>query len=207
MSDARLLDSLEGQQYLVLRPTEAVARFWESEQAALLEQLPEPVAHPHAGHVTMRGFHEPARVDELRDALRAWAREQNAIELSVDAVDGFPPPFKVLIGRLERTSSLVAAYASLTSALEMTDFVRIGELSLDEWVFHLSLVYCGVLPNDRWEVVHDDASRMVRPQPTETIAEAEFVWYHDGVEHAESILLAEVAVADRTARDREKASP
>jgi len=74
-------------------------------------------------------------------------------------------------------------------------------------VFHLSLVYCGVLPNDRWEVVHDDASRMVRPQPTETIAEAEFVWYHDGVEHAESILLGEVAVADRTARDREKASP
>src|SRR5947209_7482758 len=113
MTDSALLDSLDGQQYLVLRPTAAVAAFYTAEQARLRRLLPGSLQHPNAGHVTLRGFYEPTRIDELKRTLAAWAKQQGAIELQVDRVDGFPPPFQVLIARLERTPSLVDAYASL----------------------------------------------------------------------------------------------
>ena len=139
MTEPALLESLKGQQYVVLRPGAAVAEFYRSEQSAVLGRLPGGIPHPHTGHVTLRGFFEPERVAPLRETIAGWARSRAPIDLRVEAVDGFPPPFGVLIARLERTHSLLDAYESLTALLDSRDFVRIGELPLDEWVFHLSL--------------------------------------------------------------------
>ena len=114
--------------------------------------------------------------------LATWARQQGPIELQVDRIDGFPPPFQVLIARLERTPSLVNAYASLTAALDATGFHRIGELPLAEWVFHLSLLYCNSLSEDAWEQVHAESGRSVEQHPRELVTEVEFVWYEDGTD-------------------------
>ncbi len=58
MTDASLLDSLNGQQYLVVRPAGSVASFYETEQGALLRVLPDSVTHPNTGHVTLRPLTE-----------------------------------------------------------------------------------------------------------------------------------------------------
>jgi len=189
MTGSRQLESLEGQQYLVLRPTGAVAEFYDAEQSALLRGLPASITHPDAGHVTLRGFSEPERVDALRSALAAWAAKQPPVDMRVCAIDGFPPPFQVIIARAERSPSLVDAYASLTTALDATDFDRIGELPLDEWVFHLSLAYAGTLDERAWGDTLERRRREIADGPTETIAEVEFVWYRAGVEHAEVLPL------------------
>jgi hypothetical protein len=185
MTDSALLDSLDGQQYLVLRPTAAVAAFYTAEQARLSLLMPGALPHPNAGHVTLRGFYEPTRVDELKRTLATWAKQQGPIELQVDRIDGFSPPFQVLIARLEPTPSLVDAYASLTATLDGTGLHRIGELPLAEWVFHLSLLYCNSLTEDVWEQVHAESARSVEQHPRELVTEVEFVWYEDGIEHAE----------------------
>ncbi|WP_374977189.1 hypothetical protein ACEYYH_05155 [Microbacterium trichothecenolyticum] len=109
------------------------------------------------------------------------------IELSVDGVDGFPTPFQIVIARLARTPSLVAGYAGLTSLLDSTDFHRIGELPLDEWVFHLSLIYAGSLDEIGWQALDDRSRRAVEPRPKEVITSAEFVWYAHGIEHVETL--------------------
>ncbi len=196
MTDASLLDSLNGQQYLVVRPAGSVASFYETEQGALLRVLPDSVTHPNTGHVTLRGFYEPERVDALRDLLARWASEQPAIRLQVEGVDGFPPPFQVLIARLQRTPSLVEAYASLTAVLDATDFCRIGELPLDEWVFHLSLVYASTLSEPDWASAHEDTRRELQPAPAEVSSAVEFVWYENGIEHSEQLLLGGTAAED-----------
>ncbi|MHA7984626.1 2'-5' RNA ligase family protein [Rathayibacter sp. CAU 1779] len=187
MTDPGLLASLDGQQYLVLRPTGPVAEFYDAEQAALKAVLPESISHPRTGHVTLRGFYEPTRVQELRDALATWATQQEPLELQVDAVDGFPTPFQILIARLHRSAPLVDAYARLSSSLDATDFQRIGELPLDQWIFHMSLIYCNALSADDWQLAYEKNSRDVKSRPSELLTEAEFVWYENGTEHTQTM--------------------
>lgn len=189
MTDPALLESLNGQQYLVLRPSGRVAEFYDAEQASLKAGLPDSISHPHTGHVTLRGFHEPTRVQDLRDAVAVWAGKQAPIEVRVDAVDGFPAPFQILVARLQRSATLVEGYVGLTAALDETDFQRIGELPLEQWIFHMSLVYCGTLGVSDWQKVYTKCARDVESRPREELAEVEFVWYENGVEHAEAMPL------------------
>lgn len=196
MTDPALLDSLEGQQYLVLRPHGQIESFWDATSDDLRQSIPQAVSHPNTGHVTLRGFFEPDRVEELKDALAAWAHSQPPIELTVDAVDGFPSPFQIVIARLSRTPSLVAAYASLTSLLDSTAFHRIGELPLDEWVFHLSLIYAGSLEGSSWTALHERSRRSLAPQPTEVMTSADFVWYANGTENVETLWFASDGTGD-----------
>lgn len=187
MNTPAQLASLEGQQYLVLRPTGAVATLYRDVQAETLDRADLP--HPHTGHVTLRGFYEPERREELVSLIRDWAAAQQPVEVRVEAVDTFPQPWQIVIVRLARTASLVSAYASLTAALENTDLRRLGELSLEDWTFHQSVVYGKTLDAEAWDALEQASCREITDPPIETIAEAELVWYEDGVEHAEVIPL------------------
>ncbi|MEV4736102.1 MULTISPECIES: 2'-5' RNA ligase family protein [unclassified Microbacterium] len=188
MDTPEQLASLDGQQYLVLRPTGAVAELYETEQDAALQRSRIP--HPHTGHVTLRGFYEPEGRDELRALIRGWAAQQAPIEIIVDAVDQFPTPWQIVILRLARSASLVSAYSTLTEALDRTDFRRLGELSLEDWTFHLSVAYGKTLPTAEWDDLARASVRDLADRPSEIISEAELVWYDGGVEHSEVIPLS-----------------
>ena len=187
MSTPEQLASLEGQQYLVLRPVGPVAEDFAGAQEHLLNSVPVP--HPHTGHVTLRGFYEPDRLEQLAALIRTWGASQHPIEITAEAIDSFPAPWQIVIVRLTRTASLVSAYASLTETLDATDFRRLGELSLDDWTFHLSLVYGKTLGADAWAELERTARREYSEVLGETVVEAELVWYAGGVEHAEVIPL------------------
>lgn len=189
MNDPEQLASLEGQQYLVLRPTGVVSDAYRETQRQLLARLKQPLKHPHTEHVTLRGFHEPERREQVVALVREWAAEQDPIEITVDAVDTFPTPWQIVIMRLRRTASLVGAYTSLTDALEVTDLRRLEELSIDEWIFHLSVVYGKILTPQAWAELELASRGQLSEQPTCVITDAELVWYTDGVEHHEVIPL------------------
>lgn len=185
MSTPEQLASLEGQQYLVLRPTSTVADRYRTEQRTALARADVP--HPHTGHVTLRGFHEPERREELAVLLRRWAASQQPVEVVAEAVDAFPAPWQILILRLSRTPSLVSAYTRLTDVLDRTDFRRLGELPVNEWTFHLSVIYAKTLTPAAWTSLSHMSRRSIGGRPSETIGEAELVWYENGEEHSEVI--------------------
>lgn len=194
MVDAGQLRDLEGQQYIVLRPAgDVLAEFDQVQDAARgrLETagLARSVRYPGAAHVTLRGLYEPERVDQVRDVVRRWAAGQHPIEVVFEAVDSFPAPWQIVIARLARTPSMLNAYASLTDALDATDLRRIGELSLDEWTFHLSTVYAKTLDAADWTRLASDTHHEYPKPPTETITEVEFVTYFDAAEHREVLAL------------------
>ncbi|WP_336641218.1 2'-5' RNA ligase family protein [Microbacterium sp. USHLN272] len=187
MKTPEQLESLEGQQYLVLRPTGELADRYSAEQtdALALSRLP----HPHTGHVTLRGFYEPERRAELSALVHAWAIEQDPIEITGEAIDAFPEPWQILILRLARTDSLLSAYATLTDRLDATDFRRLGELPLDEWTFHMSVVYGATLSGPEWKALESArVSEFARPV-RETATQVELVSYSNGVELTEVIPL------------------
>ncbi|SDQ53775.1 2'-5' RNA ligase family protein [Microbacterium sp. cf332] len=190
MTDPVQLASLRGQQYLVLGVSGDVGDFYDEERERVLALSPDELPHPHSGHITLRGFFEPERVEMLRGVVAAWARVTAPIELQVDAVDGFPAPFQIVIARLARTSTLVGAYASLTRSLDRTDLRRVGELPLDEWVFHMSLAYGAALDSSAWEgLLRSSAREAVASRPRETVDTVDFVRYDDDGEHVESFAL------------------
>lgn len=173
----------------MLRPTAGVGELYREVQDAALARLGIPARHPHTGHVTLRGFYEPERRAELAELIRSWAARQAPIEVSAEAVDEFPVPWQILIVRLERTGSLVSAYSTLTTALDATDFRRLGELSLEDWTFHLSVLYGKTLNAAEWLRFAKGEVRPLPSAPTEHLTEAELVWYQDGIEHAEVLPL------------------
>ncbi|MGW8481928.1 2'-5' RNA ligase family protein [Microbacterium sp. NPDC055903] len=188
MDTPQQLASLEGQQYLVLRPTGAVAETFRTVQdAAIAAAGQQPITWPHTEHVTLRGFFEPHRREEVAAVIRAWAAERHPIEIVADAVDSFPSPWQIILVRLARTATLTRAYADLTRALGDTDLRRLDERPLEEWTFHLSAVYAKLLDAARWAELERASVRELAERPSETIAEAEFVWYEGGVEHAEIV--------------------
>jgi len=187
MTDPGQLRDLEGQQYLVLRPAGAVMREFDAVSDAARQRLGDAARYPGAAHVTLRGFFEPERVGDLRAVVREWAAAQHPIDIVFEAVDSFPAPWQIVIARLSRTPSLVHAYASLTDALDRTDLRRIGELPLDDWVFHLSVAYAKTLDATSWDALAADARREYDDPVAEPISEVEFVTYFDGVEHREVI--------------------
>ncbi|GGM41402.1 2'-5' RNA ligase family protein [Microbacterium saperdae] len=187
MTSPAQLASLEGQQYLVLRPTGAVATEYRAIQRDTLASVEASLTFPHTEHVTLRGFAEPERREELTATIRTWAARQHPITVTAEAVDTFPAPWQIVILRLTRTRTLVSAYATLTDLLVDTDFRRLGELDLEDWTFHLSVVYGKTLATEAWAELDRAARRSLPALPTETVTEAELVWYQDGIEHAEVI--------------------
>lgn len=187
MNTPEQLDSLDGQQYLVLRPSSGLADRYVTEQrdALALADLP----HPHTGHVTLRGFQESTRREELTALVRTWASTQAPIEIIGEAVDAFPEPWRILILRLARSHSLLSAYATLTDSLDSTDFRRLGELPLDEWTFHMSVVYGTTLSSDAWKLIESERVREFEYPIREIASEVELVSYSGGEERSEIIAL------------------
>ncbi|MCS3843693.1 2'-5' RNA ligase family protein [Microbacterium sp. AK031] len=155
----------------------------------MLRSLPASITHPHTEHVTLRGFNEPDRLDEVHAAVRTWAAAQHPIEITTEAIDTFPAPWQMVIARLARTASVVSAYATLTDALASTDFHRPDERALDDWTFHMSVVYAKTLDADAWSALERSVTREYVERPTEVISEAEFAWHSCGVEHHEVVPL------------------
>lgn len=187
MNAPEQLAALEGQQYLVLRPAAAVADRFRAEQSAALVRADVP--HPHTGHVTLRGFGEPDRREQLTVLIREWAAGQRPIDVVAEAVDVFPAPWQILILRLSRTPALTSAYAGLTAALEPTDLRRLDELALEDWTFHMSVLYAKSLRPAVWTELAHTSRRSLASRPAERISQAELIWYEGGVEHAEVIPL------------------
>lgn len=185
VTDPQQLHELEGQQYVVLRPTAAVMREFDAVQDAVRRHLGASVRYPGAGHVTLRGLQEPERRDEVRDVVREWAGRQLPVDIVFEAVDSFPAPWQIVVARLARTSSLLSSYSSLTAALDAGDLRRIGELPLEDWVFRLSVAYAGSLSAEQWAEVASRSRRRLTEPPLETISEVELVTYFDSTEHRE----------------------
>ena|SRR5690606_5556535 len=191
MTDPGQLRDLEGQQYIVLRPVGAVMREFDRVQDAARQRLGDSARYPGAAHVTLRGLYEPARIDAVRSLVQEWAAQQHPIDIVYEAVDSFPAPWQIVIARLGRTPALLHAYASLTDALNATDLRRIGELPLEEWTFHLSIVYAKTLDAGAWAQLASDTHHEYPSPSVETISEAEFVTYSGGIEHREVIALGD----------------
>lgn len=78
---------------------------------------------------------------------------------------------------------------SLTEMLDATDFRRLGELSVDEWTFHMPVVYGKTLAREDWQAIEAARVREFQHSVSGVVSDVELVSYVGGREHREIIRL------------------
>ena len=192
MTNPAHLTVLAGQKYVVLRVGGEVGRVFQESQELLLARLRGlPVGYPNAGHVTLRGFPPGTDYDRVSQVLDVWSKETPPLVVETERPGYFGPPHQAIILRVRRTDALVTAYARLAELADRAGLPAIAETGrpIEEWIFHVSVLYCRAVPAADWARVVELVERLSLPTARCVVADAELVCFDDEGEHQTLYLL------------------
>ena len=186
MTDPAHLTALAGQKYVVMRVGGEVDRLFQETRRLLLERLAGlPVGHPNAGHVTLRGFPCGTDYDRLSQVLDDWSTETPPLAIETERLAYFGPPHQIIMLRVRRTEALVRAYARLAKLADEAGLPAIAGIArpVEDWVFHISLVYCRNVPEADWARVVALVDGLTVRSARKVAEDAELVCFDDEGEH------------------------
>jgi 2'-5' RNA ligase len=184
ITDPAHLAEAAGTAYVCLRPGGEAEETFNRIQRDLREAGGDDRSSWPAVHMTLEGFGTPARpVDhdlegQLGPLVEGWARETEPLELQIEGLDVFADD-RIPIVLIRRTSPLTAAHHDLQTRVEPTGLPSKDEISLQDWIFHLSLVY---YDGDRWPDLEAAVRAITVPAASCVVREAELVGFEGGPE-------------------------
>ena len=184
IADPVHLAELAGTACLCVRPTGRVAEVHAQVQRRLRETVGEDRASWPDAHMSLGGFGTPDRpVDsaierKLVSVAEQWARETPPLRLDVEGVEVFSDD-RIPIVRIRRTPTLGAAHKDVRERVEASGLPGQDDIALQDWAFHLSLVYYG---GERWPEVEAAARNISVPTATCVVGESELVGFDGGFE-------------------------
>lgn len=184
ISDPGHLAALEGQRYIVLRPSGVVVEEFEKVRSSLRALIEvDAVSSPSFPHVTFIGLPSGTSLEDVQDLAARWAEQTPPLPIEVEGVSTFPPPFQGVIVQVTKTPSLSTALRAIRQISAEVGLPQWPERrpSVEDWIFHMSVAYCSKLPEHEWEVVVDQASKLTPGSASCLATEAEVVAY-DGLE-------------------------
>lgn len=187
ITDPEHLAQVEGQRYLVLRPSGDVVDAFSEVQRELRRELTADLASfPNHPHVTLRGWPAGTPLDRILDLAAEWAAEQPTHRIEIEGMETFPPPFQVVFVAVRDNSVLRAGYAKLARTAKAKDLPLWPDWTADPaaWRFHMSAAYCAALDHDRWQAIRDIAESLPLPSATCTVAGVEVVAFDQGEERS-----------------------
>ncbi len=199
--DPSLRAGLEGQAYVVLRPTGSIVEQFSTARQRLRNQLTgRPLTHPNSAHVTIKGFPRGSDHAAVERVVDRWAAQADPLLIRIEDIDVFGPPTKAVIFRVTKTDALKRAYTTLFAESDAEGLPYFGtspRRTVDEWTFHISIAYCERLSDEDWSRAADDA-RSLAIEPADCIVrEAELVHYLGGEEYTRRVPLRGAATQRR----------
>lgn len=185
ITEPALLTALEGQSYVVLRPSPEVSGLFREVQSRFRAILSSTAAtYPTEAHVTMKGFPAGASLTILRDLVADWARPVPPLDLEIERTNAFQAPHKIPILQVRRTPELGRALESLSGRVKAARLPEFPDAPAPrDWMFHMSLAYCSSVDDPTWAAVNALAGSLAGVSGRCTVGEAEFVTYQGGSEH------------------------
>lgn len=184
IDDPKDLARLEGQRYIVLRPTGPVSDIHRHVQAVTRERLADgDVSYPACAHVTLTGFPVGTELAAIRQLAGEWARGIAPLRIEVERVHHFPSPFQILIVQVRKTPELFGALASLR-ALTSGPKAEVSLIPPADWVFHMSVAYCASLDVSAWAEVARFFETLSVPAAHCTLSEVEIVAFDNRREYS-----------------------
>jgi 2'-5' RNA ligase len=145
---------LEGQRYVVLRVRDSVRAAYRRIQGLVRERLAGfDLSYPAEPHVTLLSLAAGTDLDAVRALVNEWARDVPPLQIEVERIDEFPPPFQIAIIQIRRTSELFVALSRLRERARQRGLDDLATIAPGDWIFHLSLVYGYSLSAASWATV------------------------------------------------------
>ena len=186
ITDPDHLSLLDGQRCVLLRAEGELAAAHQRVRDELRSLLKDaPVSYPNTAHVTMRAFPAGTDLDTIGQTVEVWARATKPLHLDVDGVSVFGSPFQIVVVVIRKTPELADAYRRLLDEslrAGLPDWP--GTIAIDEWVFHLSVAYCGDLDVRAWERVAELVPSLTPNEGCDIAGNVELVAFEGRREHA-----------------------
>lgn len=186
ITDPAHLADAAGTAYVCVRPSGEVAEAFDRMQGRIRDVVGEDRASWPAAHMTLHGFGsrehplDAAAEHEIASFVERWAGVTRPLELRVDGIEVFAEE-RIPIVRIRGTEALGAAIAVIRSGSARARLTPNANeaIPVEDWVFHLSLVY---YDDDRWSSL-DAAVRDLQPPAVSCVAgEVELVGFDGGPE-------------------------
>jgi 2'-5' RNA ligase len=175
----------EGQRFVVLRATGAVADAHRHVRSLLKEQIADgDPSYLANAHVTLTGFPKGTELGSVRDLVAEWARMVAPLQLEVEKAGYFPAPFQIVILQIRKTSALCDALVSLRARARERALGDAGMVHTADWIFHMSVAYCSSLSGPAWTAVTEFVDQLSVPAAQCVVGEVEIVAVDDGQEHS-----------------------
>jgi 2'-5' RNA ligase len=114
IDDREHIARLEGQRYVVLRPTGIIPDVYAQVQAVVKEKLAGlPVSYPAQPHITLAGFPKGTHLESVRQVVAEWTPTISALQVEIERVSFFPAPFQIVIVQVRKTAALFTALVTL----------------------------------------------------------------------------------------------
>jgi 2'-5' RNA ligase len=185
IDDPNDIARLEGQRYVVLRPTGEVPDVHGHVQSLIKKQLANcDVSYPAHAHVTLSGFPKGTHLASVRELVAQWARSIAPLRLEVEGASYFPTPFQIVIVQVRKMSELFEASACLRAFGKQRGLDDLAVVPPTDWIFHMSVAYCSSLNGPAWSAVTRFVETLAVPTAQCVVGEVEIVAFDDGQEHS-----------------------
>ena len=188
IDDPEHIRAVEQQRFVVLRPGLLLREVHRHLQAQLRGRVPDlPISYPAQAHVTLAGFAAGTPLRAVQDVVDAWSRTTPPLQITVDGLACFPTPSQIVIIRIVKTPNLPTALSRLREAAGQAQLKIDTTISLQDWIFHMSVGYCQKLGGPAW----DDVMRLVEelevPDASCLVDDVEIVAFDDHLEYSGSV--------------------
>jgi 2'-5' RNA ligase len=189
IDDPEHLARLDGQRFVVLRPTGGVAQGYTRVRTLIQSELAHlPVSYPAQPHVTLAGFAEGTHVDAVRALVAEWAPTVAPLRVELESVGFFPSPFQIVFVQVHKTPELFDALSSLGERARWRKLADVATIAPADWIFHMSVAYCTSLSEADWLQVTRVVETVNVPPAQCTIREVEIVAFDGGQERSAGVL-------------------
>jgi 2'-5' RNA ligase len=198
IDDPQHLRELDRQRFVVLRVPSPVNETYRQVQESVRQRLTAmPVSYPARPHVTLAGFAAGTDLNAVQEVVRSWARSVPPLSVEVERLTSFPPPFRIAIVQVRKSTELFAALASLWRRAEACGLVLSTLVPPDQWIFHMSVAYCSGVSAATWSELTQFLESVRVSSTQSVVGDAEVVAFDDGREYSGGAFSLDVAQATR----------
>ena len=146
IDDPEHLHAVDGERYVVLRPSGNVLQPWQNAKSKIQRILSgQRYSFPATPHVTLAGFPRGTPLDQLQAAVGDWARQVAPLRLVVERLSHFDGPLVIPYVEIRKLPELAEAQKLLIEMARRNAIAADAAIPPEAWVFHMSVAYCGEL--------------------------------------------------------------
>ena len=185
IDDPEHIRAVDRERFVVLRPSRVLREVHKQLQVLLRQRVAHrAISYPAQAHVTLAGFGAGTNLQTVQDVVESWSHHVSPLTITVEAIACFPAPSQVVIIRVLKTGELMAALSRLRQQASQAQLKIDTTISLQDWIFHMSVAYCSKISPSAWSEVTKLVEELALPPACCVVNDVEVVAFDDQREYS-----------------------